>query len=51
MEAPLAERIRPKHLSEYISQQHLVGPSGFPYAANCKGDNPVINFMGAARYR
>lgn len=28
MEAPLAERIRPKHLSEYISQQHLVGPEG-----------------------
>lgn len=28
MEAPLAERIRPQHLSEYISQQHLVGPNG-----------------------
>jgi putative ATPase len=28
MEAPLAERIRPKHLSEYISQLHLVGPEG-----------------------
>lgn len=23
---PLAERIRPKHLDEYIGQQHLVGP-------------------------
>jgi putative ATPase len=28
MEAPLAERIRPRHLSEYISQLHLVGPDG-----------------------
>ncbi|KOS06439.1 AAA family ATPase [Flavobacterium akiainvivens] len=28
MEAPLAERIRPKNLSEYISQLHLVGPEG-----------------------
>ncbi|RZJ62874.1 MAG: replication-associated recombination protein A [Flavobacterium sp.] len=28
MEAPLAERIRPQSLSEYISQQHLVGPEG-----------------------
>lgn len=28
MDAPLAERIRPQNLSEYISQQHLVGPDG-----------------------
>ncbi|MGX7668016.1 replication-associated recombination protein A [Flavobacterium pedocola] len=28
MEAPLAERIRPQNLSEYISQLHLVGPNG-----------------------
>ncbi|MCG2611354.1 replication-associated recombination protein A [Flavobacterium sp. SM15] len=28
MEAPLAERIRPQHLSQYISQLHLVGPNG-----------------------
>lgn len=28
MEAPLAERIRPQQLSEYISQLHLVGPNG-----------------------
>jgi putative ATPase len=26
MEAPLAERIRPQKLDEYISQSHLVGP-------------------------
>jgi putative ATPase len=28
MEAPLAERIRPKKLDDYISQSHLVGPNG-----------------------
>ncbi|PCE64546.1 replication-associated recombination protein A [Sediminicola luteus] len=28
MNAPLAERVRPKSLEDYISQQHLVGPGG-----------------------
>lgn len=28
MKAPLAERIRPKSLEDYISQQHLVGKNG-----------------------
>ncbi len=28
MEIPLAERIRPQRLEDYISQQHLVGPNG-----------------------
>ncbi|MEP2936733.1 MAG: replication-associated recombination protein A [Gilvibacter sp.] len=28
MNTPLAERIRPKSLEDYISQQHLVGPDG-----------------------
>ena len=28
MNEPLAERIRPKSLDDYISQQHLVGPNG-----------------------
>jgi putative ATPase len=28
MDAPLAERIRPKTLDDYISQLHLVGPTG-----------------------
>ena len=28
MEAPLAERIRPQKLEDYISQSHLVGPKG-----------------------
>lgn len=28
MNTPLAERIRPKTLDDYISQQHLIGPEG-----------------------
>lgn len=28
MNTPLAERIRPKTLEDYLSQQHLVGPNG-----------------------
>ena len=28
MNTPLAERLRPNSLSDYISQQHLVGPQG-----------------------
>jgi putative ATPase len=28
MEAPLAERIRPQQLEDYISQTHLIGPEG-----------------------
>ena len=29
MNEPLAERIRPKKLEDYISQQHLVGDKGY----------------------
>ncbi len=29
MQAPLAERLRPKTLDEYIGQEHLVGKNGF----------------------
>ena len=28
MIAPLAERIRPKVIDQYVGQQHLVGPQG-----------------------
>ncbi len=28
MNAPLAERLRPKNLDDYVGQQHLVGPDG-----------------------
>lgn len=29
MQAPLAERLRPQNLAEYIGQEHLVGKNGF----------------------
>ena len=28
MSAPLAERVRPKRIDDYLSQQHLVGENG-----------------------
>ena len=28
MNTPLAERMRPKNLEEYVGQEHLVGPKG-----------------------
>lgn len=46
MEAPLAERIRPRHLSEYISQQHLVGPSGSLTQQIAKGIIPSLILWG-----
>ena len=46
MEAPLAERIRPQHLSEYISQQHLVGPNGSLTHQIAKGIIPSLIFWG-----
>ena len=46
MEAPLAERIRPQHLSDYISQLHLVGPSGSLTQQIEKGIIPSLLFWG-----
>lgn len=46
MEAPLAERIRPKHLSEYISQQHLVGPNGSLTNQIARGVIPSLILWG-----
>ncbi|NDI97658.1 replication-associated recombination protein A [Flavobacterium sp. LaA7.5] len=46
MEAPLAERIRPQHLSEYISQQHLVGPQGSLTHQIAKGIIPSLLLWG-----
>ena len=28
MNTPLAERMRPKSLEEYVGQEHLIGPQG-----------------------
>jgi len=46
MNAPLAERIRPKTLSDYLSQQHLVGPKGALTAQLASGILPSMIFWG-----
>ncbi|WP_286912996.1 replication-associated recombination protein A [Flavobacterium sp. UBA4197] len=46
MEAPLAERIRPQHLSEYISQSHLVGPQGSLTLQISRGIIPSLILWG-----
>jgi putative ATPase len=46
MEAPLAERIRPQNLSEYISQLHLVGEQGSLTHQIAKGIIPSLILWG-----
>lgn len=46
MEAPLAERIRPQKLQDYISQSHLVGPNGSLTQQIAKGIIPSLIFWG-----
>ncbi|MDB4144346.1 replication-associated recombination protein A [Flavobacteriaceae bacterium] len=46
MNAPLAERLRPKKLSDYISQSHLVGPNGALTQALKQGLIPSMIFWG-----
>jgi putative ATPase len=46
LEAPLAERIRPQKLEDYISQSHLVGPSGSLTQQITKGIIPSLIFWG-----
>ena len=46
MEAPLAERIRPQRLEDYISQTHLVGPNGSLTQQIAKGIIPSLLFWG-----
>lgn len=46
MEAPLAERIRPKNLHDYISQTHLVGPEGSLSQQIKRGIVPSMIFWG-----
>ena len=47
MEAPLAERIRPQKLEEFISQLHLVGPNGSLTQQIAKGIIPSLIFWGS----
>jgi putative ATPase len=47
MEAPLAERIRPQKLEDYISQLHLVGSNGSLTLQIEKGIIPSLIFWGS----
>lgn len=46
MDIPLAERIRPQKLADYISQQHLVGPNGSLTQQIGRGVIPSLIFWG-----
>jgi putative ATPase len=46
MEAPLAERIRPQKLEDYISQAHLIGPNGSLTQQIAKGIIPSLILWG-----
>jgi putative ATPase len=46
LKAPLAERIRPQKLEDYISQSHLVGPNGSLTQQIAKGIIPSLIFWG-----
>ena len=46
MNEPLAERIRPKTLEDYISQQHLVGKDGALTQHIRRGIIPSLIFWG-----
>ena len=46
MNQPLAERIRPQNLNDYISQQHLVGPKGILTNHIKKGMIPSLILWG-----
>lgn len=47
MEAPLAERIRPTRLEDYISQLHLVGKNGSLTQQIARGVIPSMIFWGS----
>jgi len=47
MEAPLAERIRPQKLEDFISQLHLVGPNGSLTQQIARGVIPSMIFWGS----
>ena len=46
MNEPLAERVRPKSLEEFVSQEHLVGPKGALTTQIKRGMIPSMIFWG-----
>ena len=45
---PLAERLRPKTLDEYIGQEHLVGPGAVLAPHDRLGQNLLLHSLGSA---
>ena len=46
MQAPLAERLRPKQLNDYVGQSHLVGTQGALTQMIASGNLPSLLFWG-----
>lgn len=46
MNEPLAERLRPKRLKDYLSQQHLIGPKGALHRQIKNGTIPSLILWG-----
>lgn len=46
MNEPLAERLRPKRLEDYLSQQHLIGPTGALHKQIKTGTIPSLILWG-----
>ncbi len=46
MNEPLAERLRPKKIEDYLSQQHLIGPTGALHKQIKSGTIPSIILWG-----
>ena len=48
MAQPLAERLRPKTLDDYIGQKHLVGPGGCLAQDDRRGTHLLLYPLGAS---
>ena len=48
MSIPLAERLRPRTLDDYIGQEHLVGGNGVFRKFSGDGQRPVVHPLGAS---
>jgi len=46
MNEPLAERLRPKKLEQYLSQHHLIGPKGALHKQIKSGTIPSLILWG-----
>ena len=51
MNTPLAERMRPKNLEEYVGQKHLIGPKGGLTPILKSGNLPSMILWGSSGHR